>query len=78
MIYTGGTKLAEHGGVADDDRHVALLVSAPDMPARMADEPVETRQIAPTILAELGLSPEELKGVRREGTVVLPHADREP
>ena len=29
VICTGGTKLAEHGGFSDDDRNVALLVSAP-------------------------------------------------
>ena len=74
VIYTGGTKLAEHGGVADDDRHVALLLSAPDMPARASDKPVETRQIAPTIAAALGISPRELRGVRQEGTLVLPRA----
>ena len=31
VIYTTGSKLAEHGGVADDDRHVAMLVSAPGL-----------------------------------------------
>ncbi len=29
VICTGGSKLAEHGGFSDDDRNVALLVSAP-------------------------------------------------
>ena len=77
VIYTGGSKLAEHGGIADDDRSVALLVSAPNMPARVVSEPVETTQIAPTILTALGLSPKDLKGVRREGTAVLPRADQD-
>ena len=75
VIYTTGTKLAEHGGVADDDRHVALLVSAPDMKALVNDDPVETRQIAPTILQALGIPPSELDGVRNEGTQVLPARD---
>ncbi len=30
-IYTGGSKLSEHGGFADDDRNGTLLVSAPSM-----------------------------------------------
>jgi hypothetical protein len=33
---------------------------------------VETRQIAPAVLAALGLNPQELSGVRIEGTPPLP------
>jgi hypothetical protein len=33
---------------------------------------VETRQVAPTILRSLGISPSELRAVTREGTDVLP------
>jgi len=61
VIYTGGTKLSEHGGFADDDRNVALLVSAPDMTGRTVNDVVETRQIAPTILRALGLNPTPFK-----------------
>src|SRR5215468_2349088 len=68
VIYTGGSKLAEHGGVADDDRHVALLVSAPGLHGKKVDDRVETRQIAPTILDLLGVSPSELQAVRIEDT----------
>jgi len=76
VIYTGGSKLSEHGGFANDDRNVALLVSAPDMDARTVDDVVETRQIAPTILRALGLNPRALQAVREEGTAVLPNALR--
>jgi hypothetical protein len=31
VIYTGGSKLAEHGGFSDDDRNVAMLLSAPNL-----------------------------------------------
>ena len=31
VIYTGGSKIAEHGGFNPDDVHVALLVSHPDL-----------------------------------------------
>ncbi len=72
LIYTSGTKLAEHGGFANDDRNVALLVSNPGIAARTINAPVETRQIAPTILQCLGLDPDELKSVRVEDTQVLP------
>jgi hypothetical protein len=33
---------------------------------------VETRQVAPTILALLGLDPNQLDAVRQQGTRVLP------
>ena len=72
VIYTGGTKLAEHGGVADDDRHVALLVSAPGLHGVQVGKPVFTTQIAPTILSVFGISPDELDAVRIEGTRALP------
>src|SRR5262249_44887639 len=30
VIYTGGSKIAEHGGFNEDDTHVALLIVHPD------------------------------------------------
>jgi hypothetical protein len=72
LIYTGGTKLAEHGGFANDDRNVALLVSNPSITAATILDNVETRQIAPTILSVLRINPKELDGVRTENSKVLP------
>ena len=72
VIYTGGSKLSEHGGFADDDRNVALLVSAPGIKGSVVNDVVETRQIAPTILHALGLNPRALQAVKQEGTAVLP------
>ncbi len=72
VVYTKGSKIAEHGGLADDDRHVALLVSAPGLKGTTVDGQVETRQIAPTILGALGIDANELKGVREEHTQPLP------
>jgi hypothetical protein len=74
VIYTGGTKkIAEHGGFAQDDRNVMLLVSMPAIttPFTVAS-PVVTAQVAPTILALLGLEPSKLIAVQQEGTPVLP------
>jgi hypothetical protein len=34
VIFTGGTKLAEHGGFNEDDVHTALLVSFPRLQAQ--------------------------------------------
>jgi hypothetical protein len=70
-ICTGGTKLAEHGGFARDDRNVLLLLSAPDLRPATVDGRVYTTQIAPTILFALGLDPSQLDGVREEGTDIL-------
>jgi Type I phosphodiesterase / nucleotide pyrophosphatase len=71
VIYTGGTKLAEHGGLNEDDTHVALLVSHQDLKEGSINAAVAMTQIAPTILKVLGLNPQELEAVRLEGTQVL-------
>ena len=42
------------------------------MSSSMVTSPVETAQIAPTILAELGLDPNKLTAVQEQGTQVLP------
>jgi hypothetical protein len=75
VIYTGGSKIAEHGGFNPDDTHVALLVSHPDLRERTIDMVVATTQIAPTILKVLGLDPNELEAVRLERTQPLPGFD---
>jgi hypothetical protein len=73
VIYSGSTgKLAEHGGFSRDDTNVMLLVSHPSFARKTVTSPVETMQVAPTILKALGLDPGALDGVRLEGTQVLP------
>jgi hypothetical protein len=49
-----------------------LLVSNPSFKSSTVTLPVETRQIAPTVLAYLGLDPYNLDAVQLEGTLVLP------
>ena len=73
-VYTGGrAKIAEHGGDNPQDRNVPILVSGPSAPHdRMITAPVETTQIAPTILDLLGLNPQQLQAVQQEGTAALP------
>jgi arylsulfatase A-like enzyme len=73
VTYTGSNKkLMEHGGFAHDDTNVMLLLSNPAFRPRTVFAEVGTLQIAPTILAALGLDPDKLDGVRLEGTSVLP------
>jgi Type I phosphodiesterase / nucleotide pyrophosphatase len=71
--YSGSTKkLAEHGGFAHDDVNVILLLSNPSFEPMTITTPVETLQIAPTILKALGLDPNQLQAVQKEHTPVLP------
>jgi hypothetical protein len=74
VVYSGPTKLAEHGGMNTDDRHVLMVVDGPGVPVQVDSAPVETTQVAPTILAALGLNPSSLTAVQKEGTPVLPGA----
>ncbi|WP_216364043.1 alkaline phosphatase family protein [Subtercola boreus] len=74
VVYTGGTsKIAEHGGATGNDRDVPLIVSGAGITGpRTVSVPVETTQIAPTILQALGLDPNALQAVQIEGTQTLP------
>ncbi|MBV8541958.1 MAG: alkaline phosphatase family protein [Pseudonocardiales bacterium] len=73
VVYTGGTsKIAEHGGADPQDRNVPIVLSGAGVDdAGTLGEPVETTQIAPTILRLLGLNPSELQAVQREHTQAL-------
>jgi hypothetical protein len=64
--------IAEHGGLSDEDTHVALLVAAPGTKPATVRTAVETTQLAPTILHMLGLDPNSLQAVKIEKTEVLP------
>jgi arylsulfatase A-like enzyme len=73
VVYTGSLKKqSEHGGFAHDDTNVMLLVSNPGLRAKTVTSFVETTQVAPTVLKILGLDPQALDAVRKEGTPVLP------
>jgi hypothetical protein len=75
VVYTGKQgKIAEHGGANPQDRDVPLVVSGAGVRRRggVAPEPVETTQIAPTILKLLGLDPGALQAVQIEHTRALP------
>ena len=72
IIYTTSKKkIAEHGGLSDDDRHVACIASNPGLLKTKFSEETSTRQVGPTILKALGLDPKELQGAVIEGTDVL-------
>ncbi len=76
VIYSGSShKQSEHGGFAHDDTNVILLVAGHGIKPRTVTSFVETAQVAPTILKALGLDPNALDAVRKEGTPVLPGLD---
>jgi arylsulfatase A-like enzyme len=73
VIYTGSTqKIAEHGGFNEDATHVSLLIASPELIAGHVYTPVQTTQLAPTILRLLGLDPAQLVAVQIEQTQLLP------
>jgi arylsulfatase A-like enzyme len=75
VIYTGGSKKVEHGGFHENDIHVPIMISQPGIVPHTVAAPVETKQIAPTILKALGLHPRELQAVVLEKTKRLPDLD---
>jgi hypothetical protein len=73
VTYSGSTaKQAEHGGFSHDDTNVMILVSNPKIAPKTLTTPVQTAQVAPTILQVLGLNPHSLQAVQVQGTEVLP------
>ena len=69
------SNLAEHGGFGENDNHVPILFSHVNLAPGAVRSPVQTTQIAPTILSMLNLDPEELQAVQIEHTPVLPGLD---
>jgi hypothetical protein len=53
-----------------------MVVSGPGIPVQVRPTSVETAQVAPTILALLGLNPNKLTAVQAEDTQVLPGPGR--
>jgi hypothetical protein len=72
VIFTGGSKISEHGGMNEDDFHTALLVSNPSFAQKHVKTQVLNQQVAPTIIQALGYDPQELDAVRKEGIAPLP------
>jgi len=72
VIFTGGSKVAEHGGLNEDDIHTALLVSFSGLEQRTVKTPTSNQQVAATIVKALGFDPNELQAVKKEQIQVLP------
>ena len=72
VIFTGGTKLSEHGGFNEDDVHTALLLSLDGMDRGRREKRGQQPTGRPHDHPALGLDPNELDAVRREQIHVLP------
>jgi hypothetical protein len=72
VIFTGGSKLSEHGGFNEDDVHTALLLSLDGMDSAIVKSATTNQQVAATIVRALGLDPNALEAVRKEQIHVLP------
>ena len=72
VVFQHPAKIAEHGGINEDDTHVALLFSMPGIEPTHVKTYVLNQQVAPTIIRALDLDPNELKAVQIEGIGPLP------
>ncbi|MCL2448367.1 MAG: alkaline phosphatase family protein [Polyangiaceae bacterium] len=75
-IYTiDGSRIAGHGGGSLDDTNVPLLLSHPQIVQTSVFDPVQTTQVAVTILHALRIDMNpalQLSAAQAEGTMVLP------
>jgi hypothetical protein len=73
VVYTtSATKIADHGGFDDQDVHVPILISNRGLSRRKVKDPVQTTQIACSILSALQLDCRSLTAARQEHTLALP------
>ena len=77
VVYTTvGSKICDHGGLRDQDRHVAMVIAGGKFHAgSTVDKVVTLQQVAPTILKALGLKEHDLDAVNIENTHRLPDGD---
>jgi hypothetical protein len=73
VVYNAGKgQIGGQGGADLEDRSVPLIILDPAATPSIQKAPVLTTQLAPTVLAMLGLSPSALQAVQIEHTKVLP------
>ena len=72
LYSTSSKKNSDHGGPSEDDTHIICLVANPNLVPNKIETRVNTTQIAPTIVQQLGKDPNSLQAVVSESTPVLP------
>ena len=68
----GDTQLAAHGGMLDEDTHVALLISGAQLTGRYDPTYVPTTQLGPLLLRALGMEKFDLRALHLEHSPALP------
>ncbi|MDP9049189.1 MAG: alkaline phosphatase family protein [Acidobacteriota bacterium] len=66
------TSLAAHGGLLDEDTHVALLISGAQLTGRYDPTYVPTTQLGPLLLRALGMEKFDLQALHLEHSPALP------
>ena len=77
VVYTTvGSKICDHGGMHEQDRHVAMVIAGGKFHAgSTVDAQVTLQMVAPTILKALNLKEHDLDAVGIEKTHRLPDGD---
>jgi hypothetical protein len=77
VVYaTVGSKICDHGGLREQDRHVAMVIAGGKFHAgSTVDAQVTLQMVAPTILKALNLKEHDLDAVNIENTHRLPDGD---
>lgn len=74
VVFTTGSKIAEHGGDNEDDAHTVLLVARKGTIPLETKTPVTNFQVAPSIIKVLGLNLNNLDAYRYQKVQPLPLA----
>jgi predicted AlkP superfamily pyrophosphatase or phosphodiesterase len=77
VLLSSSLKRSEHGGLSEDDSHIALLLGGalpPNLQGTTITDHLLDTQLAPTMLEALGLDPTQLQGAIIDGTTALPGA----
>ena len=77
VLLSSSQKRAEHGGLSEDDSHIALILGGAlptDLQGTTITDQLLDTQLAPTMLEALGLDPSLLQGAVIDGTTALPGA----
>jgi len=72
LWISGDFSFEDHGGFLPQDLNVPLIAYNPHLKPVNVTQQVSIRQVAPTLLAALGLPLSQLDGYRNEGTPALP------
>ena len=74
VVWTseGDRSLMFHGGMLDEDTHVALMISGAQLTGRSDPTYVPTTQLAPLLLRALGMEKFDLGALHLEHSPALP------